>query len=925
MVPSSTRATRPPFRSQRLWLGLGLLALACILFAPAYAPQTRVIHRYGGIAHRAAWVWLDAITITTESAQEGQFEGALMAPGELWVDNTLGADLTLTLGGETVYEGDDSPRVTLPDTGEDAIPFALRYTVPDSYPPDGHLAFEQANALGIRRTVPAWDYAPPGGGHSLSDTVRALFRPLSLVMGLGGVIVLVSALRISRRMWIALALILALALGARLVTLAQKFDNDPTLWTMDKIWDNYVMLGRGWIAGEVPVGGQIFQQGMFVYLGLLQMVLGPDLQLLYLFNTTVASLSAVMLALAGWALFDRPTGVIAGLLAALFPPLIHYQHTLQIVGPATWLMFALVAALAAVVRWRHPAFILLCGIAIGLGAVFRNTILVMLFLPLVVLAIQPGASWRRRALNSSLLILATALCIMPITVANLRAGVVALTADLGDYQLFRSNNLNSTGMNTYKTQSERLALARGDRWLEALARDVERDPAHPIELTLRRVALFWEPVEHSDSEMIDYRSTGLDVSPLLAALAADEQINFRLLMVLALAGFGLSVAARERRFAALLVGAALALYILSLAAFYVIGRVRMPAAPLALLLAASALTGLWSLRRSPRRLITLALPVLAAALIVTAGANALAGYLPRPNVIDSGDLPSDLVRVEATYAGEIRLLGYAYYDSNFLPGGYLTFELFWEALRQPSKDYVVSIRLVDHMSQQVQQVDNAVLGRLGTPEHPASRWQPGDVFYERYLITLPAAGDEPMSSYDILVSLYDWDAGQALPVGEATAGVLDDHVRLTAVSVITTPLDAPPDGALVAWEDAVRLTAVDCRTTPAGELRVDLAWSARRRPPQAAHLFIHVWDGDTLVDQADLPPHAIPLDAWLPGMAFHTSWRAPVGAETPTVRIGLYDVFSMRRWAITGSPDLPVADDIVELPCAQETPAPTQH
>ena len=915
MVHSSPRAARPPFRSRRLWPGLGLLVLACILFGLAYAPQARVIHRYGGIAHRTAWVWLDAATIADATIEEGHFEGWLKVPGEIQVDNTLGARITLTLGGETAYDGTQSERIVLPDRAAGAVPFALHYAIPESFAPDGHLAFKQQNAFGLERVIPAWGYAAPGGDRSLSDAARGVLRPLSVALGIAAAFVLISALRLSRRTWLTLGLILALALGARLVTLAQKFDNDPTLWTMDKIWDNYVMLGRGWIAGEVQVGGHVFQQGMFVYLGLLQMVLGPDLQLLYLFNTVLASLSAVLVALAGWALFDRPTGTIAGLLAALFAPLIHYQQTLQIVGPATWMMFALMAALAALARWRHPVFILLCGVAIGLGAVLRNTILVMLFLPLIVLAIQPGASWRRRLLNGALLIGAVAICVMPITIANLRAGVVALTADLGDYQLFRSNNLNSTGMNTYKTQSERLALARGDDWLEALARDVERDPAHPLELTARRVALFWEPVEHSDSEMIDYRATGLDVSPLLAALALDERINFRLLMILAVAGFGLSVAAGERRPGALLVGGALVLYILSLALFYVIGRVRMPAAAPALLLAASGIAALWRLRRTPRRLITLALPVLAAALIVTAAANALADYLPRPNVIDSSDLPSDLVRVEATYGDEIRALGYAYYDSDFRPGGYLAFELFWQALRQPAEDYVVSIRLVDHQSQQIEQVDNSVLGRLGTPEHPPTRWRPGEVFYERYLITLPSADDGEPHSYDILVSLYDWDDSRTLPISAATADVLDNHLRLTAVSVIATPLPAPAEGGLVEWEGAVSLAAATCRITPEGELQVDLDWSAIRRPPQTAHLFIHVWEGETLVDQADLPPHTIPLDAWLPGMAFHTAWRAPIAADAPVVRIGLYDVFSGRRWAITSSPGLTMADNMVALPC----------
>src|SRR5690606_16586489 len=100
MVHSSPRAARPPFRSRRLWLGLGLLVLACLLFGLAYAPQARVTHHYGGIAHRTAWVWLDAVTIVDSTIEEGHFEGWLAVPGEIRVDNTLGTRITLTLDGE---------------------------------------------------------------------------------------------------------------------------------------------------------------------------------------------------------------------------------------------------------------------------------------------------------------------------------------------------------------------------------------------------------------------------------------------------------------------------------------------------------------------------------------------------------------------------------------------------------------------------------------------------------------------------------------------------------------------------------------------------------------------------------------------------------------------------------------------------------
>jgi hypothetical protein len=516
-------------------------------------------------------------------------------------------------------------------------------------------------------------------------------------------VVFLSALRFTRQTWLILGAILVLSLVVRLVTLIQKFNNDPTLWSMENIWGNYVLLGRAWAAGNFPVGGNIYQQGMFVLLGMLQMVAGPQLSVFYIIMTVVGSLAPPLLALTGWALFGRTPGILAGLLAALFAPLIHYQHTLQIVAPATLLIFVLLVAIAGMIRWRTSFFALATGLSIGLGTALHNSLLVMLALPVIILLLQQRP-WRQRWAQVALVIITTAACIAPITIANVRAGVYALTANLADYQLFRSNNLSSSGMNTSNTLSEQIAQARGDSWQEALRRDIAKDPERVVELIIRRIALFWEAHEHSDSAMIDYQTTGLNSSSLLNALASGGVINFRLAMILAVIGLGMGATQPDHRRAVRFTGLALGLYILSLAMFYVIGRVRMPACGIVLLLAAFGLYRIGSVIRGPRTDQIRSVIVVLASVLMALVMSYLVTTLPRPAFTSADDLPDDFVPVQATYDDEIRLLGYARYDSNFAPGGYLIFELYWKALRQPSADYVVTFRFKNNQTGEIDRV-----------------------------------------------------------------------------------------------------------------------------------------------------------------------------------------------------------------------------
>ena len=305
------------FYLRRLWYAWAAALAAIPLFYIGYHPVANVQHG----PTRTSWVWLDAATAERMPTHENQFSGWVHIPdsGVIWLQNSIGAEVTLTIDGRVVYQGQQSQEITLDGSVPDPAAFRLSYALPDDFPVRGILSLSRKNVLGGKQPIPAWDYGRQSTT-SLQARLYAGARWLALVAGALALLLAAASLRLSRRQRFLLGSIFILSLVVRLVSLAQKFDNDPTLWTMETVWDNYVLMGRSWLAGIVHVGGTIYQQGAFIYLGLAQMALGPDISHLYILNTVLGSFAPVLLTLAGWALIDRKTGMIAGLLSALFAP-----------------------------------------------------------------------------------------------------------------------------------------------------------------------------------------------------------------------------------------------------------------------------------------------------------------------------------------------------------------------------------------------------------------------------------------------------------------------------------------------------------------------------------------------------------------------------------------------------------------------------
>jgi len=100
-------------------------------------------------------------------------------------------------------------------------------------------------------------------------------------------------------------------------------------------------------------------------------------------------------------------------------------------------------------------------------------------------------------------------------------------------------------------------------------------------------------------------------------------------------------------------------------------------------------------------------------------------------------------------------------------GDELTFTLYWQAgAMAPPFDYALSAQAFDGAGNKVAQLDWQPGDPIGL--RPMTSWLPGEQIQDTQRLALPAA--LPAGTYQVLLSIYNWQTGERLPVfGEATA------------------------------------------------------------------------------------------------------------------------------------------------------------
>jgi 4-amino-4-deoxy-L-arabinose transferase-like glycosyltransferase len=247
---------------------------------------------------------------------------------------------------------------------------------------------------------------------------------------------------------------------------------------------------------------------------------------------------------------------------------------------------------------------------------------------------------------------------------------------------------------------------------------------------------------------------------------------------------------------------------------------------------------------------------------------------------------------DGVIAPGVRLLGFDLPRGELNPGDEIEVALYWKALQDVSRDYVVVVQLSDDEDNVWAQEES----RPAYGDYPTTEWEKGEVIRDWHEAVVDP--QTPSGSY-------------RLSVGLTADGQLVQRVDLGTVQVSgrSRSYDVPPMEYRLDLRlgDGVRLLGYNLGdSVEAGQpVRLTLYWQCLTEMTTSYTVFTHVLDGDNVVrGQVDSPPvggHA-PTTSWVEGEIITDAYEITLDAEALegeyTVEIGMYDPDSMGRLSV---------------------------
>jgi tetratricopeptide (TPR) repeat protein len=403
------------------------------------------------------------------------------------------------------------------------------------------------------------------------------------------------------------ALVFLLALALRLAYLAEARDSVffRALGLDAKYYDDEALRI---LSGTLPAE-PFFMGPLYAYfLAFVYRIAGHSYDAVRVLQALMGAATALAAARIGTLLAGRTAGLLAGLLVAIYPPLVFYSGSILYPSLAALLDTGVVLFLLEHERTRRGRDLAIAGILLGASAVGQAT----------VLAVAPGVvAWlwllerrdlRRTARRAAPFLVGLALPIAPITARNVLVGgePVLLTTN-GGLNFYIGNGPEATGgyvkpkgLDVYEDPSGRGLLSRRagraltaretDRaWMDAGVAHVREDPARFAALLVRKFVFYWGAAEIPQIENFEFQKSESRVVSVVDALP----LGFGVLGPLAGVGaIALAAEARRRRALARRLAPPIlfvALYSATIIVFFVISRYRLPVVPLLLVFAGAAL------------------------------------------------------------------------------------------------------------------------------------------------------------------------------------------------------------------------------------------------------------------------------------------------------------------------------------------------
>lgn len=366
------------------------------------------------------------------------------------------------------------------------------------------------------------------------------------------------------------------------------------------------------IAGGNVWGHEVFFRAPLYYyfLALIYYLFGHNYFIPRLIQIALGAFSTWLTYRLGWRLFGEKEGVIAGVIYALCGPIIYFDADLLI--PALLLPLILLTLLQLDRQRENPTTggFLLAGLMLGLSALARPNILV--FIPFVWIWIL----WVNQGKTKWALVFSAGVVLMisPVTLRNWLVGkdFVPISSQAG-VNFYIGNNPQSDGYTaivpgtpgdweggynaTIRIAREALgADARPSQisgyWFRRALKEMSARPARWVDLTLKKARLLLSGHEIGNNEDIYFQRR---FSPILRLLMWEKVIAFPFGTLLPLGFLGLALSWQWRKNSLLLFF--FISYALSIIAFFVCTRYRLPLIPILAIWSSAAIVELYRMAK----------------------------------------------------------------------------------------------------------------------------------------------------------------------------------------------------------------------------------------------------------------------------------------------------------------------------------------
>lgn len=397
-------------------------------------------------------------------------------------------------------------------------------------------------------------------------------------------------------------LIFGVALIVRLVYFYQVKANFPG-WDSPTIDPLYHDLWAKQIAsGNILGAGPFFRAPFYAYLlGLIYSVFGPSLEAAKIIQHVIGALTCSVIFIFADRYFGRRAALTAGLISVFNWVLIYHEDELLLDSLLVLFSVSLIWTLMRAAETGSGRRFFVSGLVLGLACITRPNYLAFLPVVLLWLLALGKKEWRPAVRSFGLFTAGAAILILPVTARNYIVGHdKVLIASQGGINFYIGNNPQADGASAIMPEfgatwqysdAEYLAKAESGRAGKEMKQSevssfyyrkglefVREQPLAWIGLTLKKLTLFWNSFEISNNENLYFFRQFASITKILPPL-------FFIISPLSLLGlyFVLRMGQNHR-----LIGYFIVIYMLTVAAFFVNSRFRLPVLPLLIILASMA-------------------------------------------------------------------------------------------------------------------------------------------------------------------------------------------------------------------------------------------------------------------------------------------------------------------------------------------------